>query len=102
MLNSVFAIAKRFSVGVGCMSDSILKHISLEYHELLIRKKMYYSVILEEKSGKNSDCLGLVLKPSIKLYLWWEGWSILIGMDGGVADIIMTDVAQYIVVLGEA
>lgn len=52
------------------MSDSILKHISLEYHELLIRKKMYYSVILEEKSGKDSACLVLVLKPSIKLYLW--------------------------------
>lgn len=82
MLNSVFAIAKRFSVGVRCMSDSILKHISLEYHELLIRKKMYYSVILKEKSGKDSDCLDLVLKPSIKLYLWWEGWNILIGMDG--------------------
>lgn len=41
-----------FSMGLGWVSDRILKFISLEYHESIMREKMYYSIILEEKSWK--------------------------------------------------
>lgn len=37
-------------MGLEWVSDRRLKLRSLAYHEVLIREKMYYSVILEEKS----------------------------------------------------